>query len=575
MLKNDSTRTLRMSLRILPQAISSMLIVVGCVGNLCIAANTVFFNASVYTVNPNQPVAEAVVVDAGKIVFVGGNNEAKSLAIGDSQLIDLKGQWLLPGFIDTHNHVFEGASEIAGNCKLSPTGPLQRQRRALLHCKEAVAGSGDWVIGYGHQLDALMAGNQHLNVKRYLDDIFPDNPVVIMEESSHSMIVNSLALEKAGIDADSPNPIGGSMMRMPDSGKLNGVLFDNAGDIVMEVAWNSQQDKFAASYDGLLAGMQEAVAHGITTIGDGRLYWRRGWHKVWLEALSEGEIVTRTSLRPWIYPGVPIDQQVEYLSEIKGRDNQGLLVSDQVKLYIDGVMHFGTGKLLRPYLSSWQSGLPYGLNYIDPEKFGPLLAALAEIGYGAHIHAVGDAGVREALDAIEQVRDGYPGALYSMTHLELVDPGDYHRFRQLNVHADFQAGADFFGRHDWAIPYIGKVRAGMMLPMRTLFEEGANITFSSDWTVNDINPLVAIANSLRLKDTKGLPDIESAIRAATINGAKALDLDDVTGSIEVGKSADFVLLDQNILKANSNRIRRTKVLLTVLQGAIVFNPMGF
>ena len=543
-------------------------------GNIAAAVDRTFVNANVYTVNPDQPVAEAIVVSAGKIAFVGSSDGAIKRTESGSEIIDLEGRWLSPGFIDTHNHVFEGASEVGGHCELSPTQSLKQQKQALKFCKESVRESGEWIIGYGHQLDALMAGNPNLNVKRYLDTIFPDNPVVIMEQSSRSMIVNSLALERAGFGPASPDPVGGSMMRTADGKALNGVLFDNAGDLVMEIAWNSQRDKFGAGYLGLLAGMQEAVAHGITTIGDGRLYWRRGWHEVWREALTDGEVIVRTALRPWIYPALPIAGQIEYLSRIKAHDTEGLLVYNQVKLYVDGVIHFGTGKLLKPYLFSWQAGLPRGLNYIVPEKLGPLLASLAEIGYGAHIHAVGDAGAREALNAIERVRGEYPDTLYSMTHLELVHPADYQRFRGLNVHADFQAGAAFFGEHDWAIPFVGRHRADMMLPMRALFERGANITFSSDWTVNDINPLVAIANSVRLKESKGLPDIESAIRAATINGAKALGLDQVTGSIEVGKSADFVVLDRNILSEDSRRIGKAKVLLTVLQGTPVYDPMG-
>ena len=158
-----------------------------------------------------------------------------------------------------------------------------------------------------------------------------------------------------------------------------------------------------------------------------------------------------------------------------------------------------------------------------------------------------------------------------MTHLEMVDVSDFNRFQALDVHTDFQAGADYFADTQWASFYVGRNRARRMMPMREIYETGANVTFSSDWTVNSINPLVAIANSVRLKKSKGLPNIHAAIRAATINGARALGLESVTGSIEIGKSADFILLDRNIVRAKPNQIESTEVIMTILQGEKVFS----
>jgi predicted amidohydrolase YtcJ len=477
---------------------------------------------------------------------------------------------LLPGFIDTHNHIFEGASEAGGNCLLSPVKTLKGQRSELQACKNGIKKAGEWLIGYGHQLDALWGNSKNLNPRNHLDKWFPDNPVIIMEESSHSMMANSLALNKAGINKNSEHPQGGRIMFSQD-GEPNGVLFDNAGDIVMELAWNSLSNNFQVSYDGLLAGMDAAVSNGITTIGDGRLYWRRGWYEVWQEASKNDALIVRTSLRPWIYPDVPLDQQINYLRGIASSDKNNLLVVDQVKMYIDGVMHFGTAKVLKPYKWSWQDYLPYGLNYISPKALPGLLKDLDKIGFGAHVHAIGDGGVRETLDAIQTARHQESKRIYSMTHLEMVDVSDFNRFQALDVHTDFQAGADYFADTQWASFYVGRNRARRMMPMREIYETGANVTFSSDWTVNSINPLVAIANSVRLKKSKGLPNIHAAIRAATINGARALGLESVTGSIEIGKSADFILLDRNIVRAKPNQIESTEVIMTILQGEKVFS----
>lgn len=540
---------------------------------LCQAADTVYHNAIVYTVNEKQPTATAVAVEDGKIIFVGDDANVTAYIKQKTEVIDLQGQMLMPGFIDTHNHVFEGASEVGGGCELSRDHTLNGQVRFLQDCQQSISGPGEWVIGYGHQLDTLLQNNPSANPRSILDEYFPENPVVIMEESSHSMLVNSKALALVGFDENTPNPQGGTILFGSDD-RPNGILFDNAGDIVMELAWNSLSDKFDASYDGLIAGMDEAVSNGITTIGDGRLYWRRGWYAVWQEALQDNAVIVRTSLRPWIYPGIDFDEQLAYLKTIHSGDLGSLLIVDQVKMYIDGVLHFGTAKMLAPYRESWQEGLPYGLNYIQPDKLSQLLVDLDRIGYGAHVHAIGDGGVREVLDAIEQARAAGSEAIYSMTHLELIDPDDYARFAQLNVHADFQAGAEYFAQTHWARFYIGSEKAKRMMPMRAVFETGANVTFSSDWTVNPLNPLVAIANSLRLKNTKGLPDIHAAIRAATINGASALGLEAITGSIEVGKSADFVLLDRSIVNVSADAVEKAVVTMTILRGEEVFNGVS-
>lgn len=534
-------------------------------------ADMVVLNANIITLEAQNPKARAMAVVDGYIADIGSDNTIKQWIGDETEIINAEGLTVLPGFIDTHNHVFEGATDIGGGCELSASMTLSEQIPVLEECSENAGKKGQWVTGYGHQLNALMDEDIDDSPRAILDDIFPENPVVIMEESSHSMLVNSKALSMVGFNEQSADPQGGILMRDNKTGLLNGVLFDSAGDLVMELAWNSQNQLFEINYDGLKAGLEAVAANGITTVGDGRMYWQRGWFDVWKKAEKEDQLTARVSVRPWIYPDLPMDEQLDFLKGIQSDDIENLLIVNQVKMYIDGVIHFGTAKVAKKYDWTWQSEYSTGLYYITPESLVSWLPALNSIGYGAHIHAIGDLGISQSIDAIAKVRGSGSNQLYGLTHLEMVRKKDFVRFSRHGIDADFQAGAVFFTEHSWAVPYVGKLRANNMLQMRGVYDAGANVTFSSDWTVNDMNPLIAIANSLRLRKRHGLPDIDAALRAATINGAKSLGLANVTGSLKVGKSADFVILSADITKLPPNKIEQTEIYSTVLMGDFVFD----
>lgn len=533
-------------------------------------ADMVVLNAVIYQDSGNSSGKTSLAIKDGNILFMGTDASIQAWVDNHTHVLDAEGLYLYPGFIDTHVHVFEGASDIGADCELAPELNLQEQIPILEECAVYLTSPHQWLIGYGYQLDMLLSSDRGPSPRSVLDDLFPANPVIIMEESSHSMWVNSRALQLAAINETTEHPVGGRIMYEPGGSRLNGILFDNAGDMVMELAWNAQQNLMQRSYDGLLAGLDALAENGITTAGDGRLYWRRGWHQVWQKARSEGVLTARVALRPWIYPELPINKQIAELKKMQSLPGSSLLFSNQVKLYVDGVLHFGTARVNNAYAWSWQKNLPKGLYYIAPLQLEQWLDALNNIGYGAHIHAVGDKAISVALDTIGQKRRENNKQLFSLTHLEMLAKADVSKFNTFDIHADFQAGAAFFANHTWARDYLGRSRAKKLLPMRDAFNAGANITFSSDWTVNDLNPLVAIANSLRESNKQGLPDFVSALEAATINGAKALGIEHLTGSLEAGKSADFVLLSEDISRLTPDQIEQTEILMTVLAGDVVF-----
>jgi predicted amidohydrolase YtcJ len=530
-------------------------------------ADTIIKNAIIYAKKP----AQALAIANGKITYIGNNQTALTFKTSRTKVIDMQDALVLPGFVDNHNHVFEAASQVGGNCELNMDATLKQQIPFLKQCRKQTQ-SKQWLVGYGFSIEQTLAENNQQTPLQVLDEIFPDQPVILMEQTSHSMWVNSQALIKAGITKTSIEPQGGKYLKDPYSGELTGILLDNAGDIVMELAWNSLNQRFDKSYNGLLSGLEEAAAHGITTIGDGRLYWKRGWYDVWKEAEKNGELTARVSLRPWIYPQDRRAPQLDFLQSIQSRNTDAKLIVDQVKMYSDGIIVNGTAKTLDPYLDSYLTDAPYGINYIAPNAMQGWLSALDKIGYGAHIHAIGDGAVRESLNAIEHVRKQQSKRDYTLTHVEMIHPSDISRFKSLNITADFQLGSDYIAHHDhsWAEPFLGSQRAHSLIPMSKIFTTGANVSLSSDWNVHDINPLVGIANSL-IMESKGLPNIEAAIDAYTINAAISLGLDDITGSIELGKSADLVVLDKDITQLTPKKIAQTEILMTILQGNIVFD----
>ena len=530
-------------------------------------ADMIYTNAKVH----GHEAADTIAIHDGNILFIGKAEKAKAYSNENTEVINLENAYVMPGFIDNHNHVFEAASEVGGNCELSMDASLEGQIPYLKACSRKSQSKG-WLMGYGFSLDAVLSEDSAQTPLEVIDNIFPIRPVVIMEQTSHSMWVNSAALELAAITKNSLEPQGGKILKDPDSGELNGILFDNAGDIVMEIAWNSLEGQFDQSYDGLMAGLEESASYGITTIGDGRLYWKRGWYDVWKQAEQDGNLTARVSLRPWIYPADSMEPQLAFLEKIQSSDTSRLLFVDQVKMYSDGITINGTAKTLAPYLDTYIPDEPYGINYIPPTQMKAWLNALDKVGYSAHIHAIGDGAVRESLNAIEHIRSNASTKPYTLTHVELVDPNDINRFANLNVTADFQVGSEYIVEHDhsWARLFLGAKRANALMNLKAIFDTGANLTLSSDWNVHELNPLVGIANSVRMGHT-GLPNVKAAIDAYTINAAVSLGIEDITGSIDVGKSADFAILDQDITHLSPDDIADTEILMTVLQGDIVFD----
>ncbi len=532
----------------------------------------VLYNASVYTVNQNQPWAEAIYFRAGIIEFVGSSEEALELASEDAELIDLKGKMVIPGIHDVHMHPLEAMSPFSRTCLLdSSVEDAEEYIPELQECApEQIA--TDWVLGFGHSVFTLLETDRR--PVEILDEAIPDKPVAIMEETSHSFWVNSKALELAGITKDTANPPGGVIVKDPNTGEPTGILFDSAGDLVLDLAWAPTDEILELNYEGLLEALELLNEHGITSVCEARTYWKRNFQDAWLRAEDEGQLSVRAILNLWAYPNMNDDEQIRALKDLYQNDPESLLRISQIKVYDDGILINSTAAMLEPYLETL-GDIPSnnGLNYFSEERLTKYIRELEPVGFDFHIHAIGDRGVREALNAIENGQQGngqQRQGRHRLTHLEVVNPADYPRFKQLNVTTDMQVAGDFAQPSHWQEnKFLIGERAEPLIPLKDLFEANARITLSSDWDVSDLNPFVGMQNALTRKP-QNLSNLEDVIQAYTLNAAYTMRQEDKVGSLEVGKRADLIVLNQNLFEIPVSKISKTKVLMTFLEGELVY-----
>lgn len=527
---------------------------------------TVFINADLLTLSEQAQAGDALVVRGNTIEFIGEQQQALQNAGNHAKVIDLEGLTIMPGIHDSHVHALEGGAEVGGNCWLE-ADHIYGLRQPLLDCRQQQAGS-HWLTAYGHDLHWLL---EHDNPKALLDQWISDRPVAIMEQSSHSAWVNSKALAELGYHADSNHPSGGVIVKNED-GEPNGILLETAAEAAFDLAYQPTEQSFDIYYDGLVWAMDEMARYGITSISDARVYWQRGWLDVWKQAEQDGALKTRVNLGLWAYPLANDKEQIDYLKKHFRFDTKRLLQINQIKIYSDGIIHNTTAALKQPYQHSLPSVAPTGLNYFSQQRLSHYINQLQDVGYDFHIHTIGDRGIHEALNAIAaQPRSQ---ARHRLTHVEMIDNDDLPRFAQLGVIADMQVAGDFTlpHNHHWQRPYIGD-RIDQAYRLKDLTDSGAHVVLSSDWTVSSLNPFIGIHNAVN-RGAQSI-SVQQALAAYTRNAAYALRSERRTGTLEMGKLADLIVIDQNPLNVPTGDIQHTKVLLTMMNGRITYQSEEF
>ena len=535
-------------------------------------ADVVLHGGPVYTMDAVRSWAEAVAVKGDKIVYVGGSKGAAAYIGPKTKVVDLAGRMLLPAFQDAHIHPIAGGTSYSVSCSLYDLTTKEAYTKKVAEYAAAHP-AATWIKGDGWLLPAFAPTG--LPDKRLLDAVLPGRPVYLESKDGHSAWVNSKALEIAGITKTTPDPAGGRIDRDPKTGDASGSLQDSAMALVSEKIPPYTLDE---RKNGLRYALRMLARYGVTSFQDASVSPED--LEIYRALDAGGELTARVVASLWWERSKGLEQIPGFLNE-RRTFTRGNVRATTIKIMQDGVLEAQTAALLKPYVGK---GDQKGLSMVEPDLLKAAVTALDKEGFQVHFHAIGDAAIRQCLDAVEAARrtNGARDARHHMAHIQLFDPSDIPRFRNLGVVANFQplwAFADDYIT-ELTLPFLDAERQRWIYPIGSLLRSGAVVAFGSDWSVSSANPLeeleVAVTRMGPNGETKTpyLPDeridLRDALAAFTLDAAYVNFQEDRTGSIEAGKLADLIVVDRNLFAIPPAQISDTKVLLTLFGGKPIF-----
>ncbi len=549
-----------------------------CAGDSTPDADLVLLHGNVLTVDPTRPIAEAVAVSGDTIVAVGSDREIRRYVGRETEVIDLGGWTVLPGFIEGHGHFMSlGRSKM--NLDLT-TARSWNEIVTMVGQAAADAPVGVWIQGHGwHQEKWDVAADpaiEGLPTHASLSAVSPNNPVVLTHASGHASFANARALDMAGIRRGTPNPPGGTIVR-DRAGQPTGALRERAQLPVREALarWESTRSpaENAARQRRMveLAG-RELLAKGVTSFHDA------GSSFATIEFLQElaeaGELPVRLYVMVRYQTN---DEMAARLPEFRRIGvGGGFLTVRSIKRQIDGALGPHGAWLLRPYEDLRSTGLILE----RPDDIARTAELAIQHGFQLNTHAIGDRANREVLDIYERVFAAHPGATdlrWRIEHAQHLHPNDIARFGQLGVIASVQ-GIHATSDGPWVIKRLGEQRAfeGAYV-WRKLIDVGALVTNGTDAPVEDVDPIASFYASVTRRLADGsvfFPEQsmtrDEALRSYTINNAYAAFEEAIKGSLEPGKLADIVVLSRDIMTVPEDRIPGTEVVITIVGGKVVY-----
>ena len=534
----------------------------------------IVFNADIRTVDQNQNRAEAFAIRGGRFVAVGNNKEVLDLKGATTESINVNGATIVPGFIDSHTHLSSGSKIVTG---INLTGVREKSVwLEMIAERVKTMEPGEWLLG--GRWDYTFE-NKGLPTRWELDEVSPNNPIALSDIDGHSMWVNSLAIEKANIRADSEVPLGGQILVNESSGEPNGILLEGAMQLIWDAPTYVRDSDL--SRDQIEQVLDYANSFGITSVHDMS-------SRIELDKYKDLAINKKLYVRVFWGEHSKFSQEDDNTNSEKlinqlireykfhDQDRGPLIEYGFIKYVIDGVLSTHTAALIDPYSDRPEIvGEPF---YIQGE-INRLVKRANSLGMPVAIHAIGDRGVKMALNAFEY--SGNTSLANRIEHIEIIEPSDIDRFKKLNVTASMQPnhGTGVIGKY--ITPRVGLEREKYAYVWNDFLRSEVRLALSSDFATSPFSPLVQLADAVFRESPSGLYEgpwyprqalsFEQALYAYTQVGADLAGWGDQIGSISVGKWADFVVLDGALNDPVGRELKQRTVMGTYLAGRKVFS----
>ena len=546
-------------------------------------ADIVFTGGAVYRVTDSDPWATAVAISKNRITYVGDDAGAISSIGPNTIVVKLNGKMLLPGFQDAHVHPVDSGMTY-NQCAVFDLPELEDLLDAIKTCVDERP-NAEWIVGAGWYVSTFAPTGRP--PKGLLDAIAPDIPITLLSNAAHTVWANSAAIKRAGITSETKDPEGGRIDRDSESGEPSGRFQESAMPLI-------QSFEPAITLKERIAGLAYAQqlfhSYGITGVHDSYVEVSRETAYSNMEAytaFSDQEGLKMHVVAAMLYePTLPLEPQIELFKSLRDSADRNHVNATAVKILVDGVATSYSAAMLEPYADRLDEGIK-GTPLIPRADLIDLVTRLDALGFQIHFHSIGDAATHYSLDALEVARtqNGLRDSRHHLSHIMAWDPTDFNRMADLDAIANFQALWASKGTHYEEITYVrmGEERSKYLYPINSLHKLGVHLAFGSDWYVTSANPLLAIEVAVTRLEPGGnstdplLPaeaiDLATAIRAATLGSAYGNFLNKDTGSIEVGKLADLIVIDSNLFDIPTSDLSKARVMLTLFGGEVVFGSL--
>ncbi|HSF16909.1 MAG TPA: amidohydrolase [Vicinamibacteria bacterium] len=534
-------------------------------------ADLVILHGKVYP-GGGAPIAEGVAVRGSEILAVGTDSEIEKHRTESTTVLDARGGTVLAGFNDSHVHFLSGGESL-DRVDLFDAETVEEAQRAI---REFAAARPDapWILGRGW-LYGTFPGS--LPTKEQLDQAVPDRPALMECYDGHSVWINSRALALAGVTGETPDPPNGLIVR-DFKGEPTGVLKESAQELMNEVLPAPTREE---KLELIKKGVRHALSLGVTSVQNAGM--SPDEFALYAELERRGELLVRMYAALGAPPGFSEEEAARYEELLKEHPDTPFLRTGAIKMYADGVIESRTAALLEPYANADSTGNP---NY-SVEDMNRIVEMMDKKGWQIFIHAIGDGGIRMALDAYEQAAEVNPaparGRRHRIEHIEAVSVDDIPRFAKLGVIASmqpFHANPIPNVLEVWAVN-LGPERASRAWAWKSIQDKGGRLAFGTDWPVVDIDPRPGIHTALTRRTLEGKPEggfvpgerlpLEDVLDAWTAGSAYASFEEERKGTLGPGMVADIVILSKDLFALPVEEVRNFEVVTTLVDGKVVYS----